>query len=74
MSTCNRLDLQTLGSQPVVPKNLSDHWFTGVWFLTLTLSDPMHRHHGGQQDHADERARSLRWMPFDRSIPLSESS
>ena len=25
MSTCNRLDLQTLGSQPVVPKNLSDH-------------------------------------------------
>ena len=26
MSTCNRLDLQTLGSQPViVPKNLPDH-------------------------------------------------
>ena len=22
MSTCNRMDLQTLGSQPVVPKNL----------------------------------------------------
>ena len=22
MSTCNRLDLQTLGSQPVMPKNL----------------------------------------------------
>ena len=25
MSTCNRLDLQTLGSQPVMPKNLPDH-------------------------------------------------
>ena len=26
LSTCNRLDLQTLGSQPVMPKNLPDHW------------------------------------------------
>jgi hypothetical protein len=26
MSTCNRLDLQTLGSQPIKPKNLPDHW------------------------------------------------
>ena len=26
MSTCNRLDLQTLGSQPVMPKILPDHW------------------------------------------------
>ena len=25
MSTCNRLDLETLGSQPVMPKNLPDH-------------------------------------------------
>jgi hypothetical protein len=26
MSTCNRLDLQTLGSQPMImPKNLPDH-------------------------------------------------
>ena len=24
MSTCNRLDLQILGSQPVMPKNLSN--------------------------------------------------
>ena len=29
MSTCNGLDLQTLGSQPMImPKNLPDHWFT----------------------------------------------
>ena len=26
MSICNRLDLQTLGSQLVMPKNLLDHW------------------------------------------------
>ena len=26
MSTCNWLDLQTLGSQPVMPKNLPDHY------------------------------------------------
>ena len=25
MSTCNWLDLQTIGSQPVMPKNLPDH-------------------------------------------------
>ena len=25
MLICNRLDLQTLGSQPVMPKNLLDH-------------------------------------------------
>ena len=25
MSTCNWLDLQTLGSQPIMPKNLPDH-------------------------------------------------
>ena len=26
MSTCNRLDLQTLGSQPIMFRNLPDHW------------------------------------------------
>ena len=26
MSTCNRLDLQTLGSQPVMSKTIPDHW------------------------------------------------
>ena len=25
MSTCNQLDLQTLGSQPIMPKNLPGH-------------------------------------------------
>ena len=27
MSTCHRLDLQTLGAQPIIlPKNNPDHW------------------------------------------------
>ena len=30
MSTCNRLDLQTLGSQPVMPTNLPNHWLYQV--------------------------------------------
>ena len=35
MSTCHRLDLQTLGSQPVImPKNLPDHNFTPRMFNT----------------------------------------
>ena len=35
MSTCNRLDLQTLGSQPVImPKNLPDHlWYSYIGAL-----------------------------------------
>ena len=35
MSTCNRLDLQTLGSQPVMPKNLPDHWLELLLLLLL---------------------------------------
>ena len=32
MSTYNRLDLQTLGIQPIImPKNLPDHWPWIVW-------------------------------------------
>jgi hypothetical protein len=29
MSTCNRLELQTLRSQLIMPKNLPDHWSGG---------------------------------------------
>ena len=43
MSTCNRLDLQTLGSQLIMPKNLPDHCFKphkpfgfGTGFMILT--------------------------------------
>ena len=34
MSACKRLDSQTLGSQPVMPKNLSDHC-TGVTLIYI---------------------------------------
>ena len=30
MSTCNRMDLQKLGSQPVMPKNLPVHWLVKI--------------------------------------------
>ena len=33
MSTCNQLDLKALGSQPVMSKNLPDHWPTHAEFL-----------------------------------------
>ena len=39
MLTCNRLDLQTLGSQLVMPKNLPDHC---LW-LPLALRLPLAR-------------------------------
>ena len=35
MPTCNRLDLQTLGSQPIMPSNLPDHWCI---YLTLIFA------------------------------------
>ena len=30
-TTCNQLDLQTLGSQPIMPKNLANHWGGGIY-------------------------------------------
>ena len=33
MWTCNRLDLQAVGSEPVMPKNLPDHWLVLRWSL-----------------------------------------
>ena len=37
MPTCNQLDLQTLRSQPIMPKNLRDHW-SWVWEKSLFSS------------------------------------
>jgi hypothetical protein len=34
MSICNQLDLQRLGSQPVMPKNLPDHCFIAAYSST----------------------------------------
>ena len=30
MSTCDRWDLQTLGSQLILPRNLPNHWATAA--------------------------------------------
>ena len=40
MSTCNRLDLQTLGSQQVMPKNLPDHWYKSAWQSNMPTTRP----------------------------------
>ena len=46
MWTCNWLDLQTLGYQPVMPKNLPDHWYkdvkNGMKWLGFKVSIPKH--------------------------------
>ena len=36
MSTCNRWDLQTLRSQPIMPKILPDHCYD-LWMISRTL-------------------------------------
>jgi hypothetical protein len=38
MSTCNRLDLQTLGSQPIMPKILPDHWSSPSFTDPVSMS------------------------------------
>ena len=62
MSTSHRLDLQTLGSQPVVmPKNLPDHWCEHE-----TLLFPMPEYNRGVAFRAwSPRA----WSEHDRYIP-----
>ena len=42
MSTCNQLDLQTLGSQPAMPENLPDHWSCVLFVPTLNTSPKPH--------------------------------
>ena len=43
MSTYNWLDLQTLGSQLVMPKNLPDHWVGSTGgTLHYTLCEHVH--------------------------------
>ena len=41
MSTCNRLDLETLGSQPIMPINLPKHWY----MATLMVYKNGHQFH-----------------------------
>ena len=41
MSTCNRLDLQTLGSQPIMHKNFPGHW---SWLIIPIRISNKYRH------------------------------
>jgi hypothetical protein len=41
MSTCNRLDLGTLGCQPIRPKNLPDHRFDDRDSRRLVTDEPV---------------------------------
>ena len=34
MSTCTRLDLQTLGSHPIMSQNCLDHWYLDFWSIS----------------------------------------
>jgi hypothetical protein len=36
MSTYNQLDLQTLGSQPIMPKNLPDHRLDYIMMMHMS--------------------------------------
>ena len=43
MWTYNRLDLRTLGSRPIMPKNLPDNWLEWLlWTQKSILSGPLH--------------------------------
>ena len=47
MSTCNRLDLQTIGSQQLMLRNLPDHWFWHMIHLLKLLATMCHCYHAG---------------------------
>ena len=44
MSICNRLEMETLRSRPIMPKNLPQHcnhllilWYTQLWPLSIIM-------------------------------------
>ena len=47
MSTYNRLDLQTLRTQPIMPKNLPDHWKEGKILCGTTNPKCLCKHERG---------------------------
>ena len=65
MSTCNWLVLQTLGSRPVMPKNLPDHCFMlGMEVSLVTLIDGTARH----KNQANFRSTSSSALPYSYHI------
>jgi hypothetical protein len=59
MSTCNRFDLQTLGSQPIMSKNLPVHWCKVAWWVPGWKKQWNHLHSSLQSiqftDHRREK-------------------
>ena len=62
MSTYNRLDLQTLGSQPIMPKNLPDH--CSKWSMKFSFGSSLQTGH--LEEQSLQRSPSLTYMfwPF----------
>ena len=62
MPTCNQLDLQTLGSQPVMPRNLPNHCNILKHFTQILFS---------QGYHLTWSRRSLGYLIPPKLCPLS---
>ena len=76
MSPCNRLDLQTLRSQPVMPKNLPDHWHEVAKANSMLENNPSRTHaaHGGRCEAGGECAQCCSWMCIRCCWPPSSAS
>ena len=65
MSTCNQLDLQTLGSQPIMPKNILNHYATLPTLQTCMVIGPAREVSHVEASHVQERQfeNKVWWSP-----------
>jgi hypothetical protein len=61
MPTCNRLDLQTLGSQPTMPKNLPNHCLGIPLELTISTRFPLQLPHTASNLWVNVRCKAIYW-------------
>ena len=75
MSTCDRLDLQTLGSQPIMHKNLPDHCKgpgrlgSSNKILTCLIMPRNPPRTLGQDGYPSTGVRELPWAEGERTLP-----
>ena len=70
MSTwCNRFDLQTLGSQPIRPKNLPDQRPNRIW-RALKTSILNTAHDPGHRKSSDDPSQRPRWQRWPRKFTI----
>ena len=74
MSTCSRLDLQTLGSQLVIFKNLPDHWAASGPKNLAPTSIESAGENGFTLAICRTSKVSLRWMGEIRNNQVSQTS